>query len=239
MQLNINTVEWAKLIIELSELKEKSKKLVDEISKFDEFTEQNVVQEKEELLLKIQQEIESVGVSEKEMAGKLGYYTLEPETDSNVKFKVEPDHAKTSNSSLKVQNGDTRISPTSNSFRPQKPPKFQKGDNFSRFARRFKEHVSQYTIIPQNLDLYMLSFIECETTWEKLSNLTLSDKEKYDIDELIKSFCNEIFPPTEARAMRTELLALRQRNSETIEDFCFRINECASKAAYSTTQMRD
>ena len=125
--------------------------------------------------------------------------------------------------------------------RLQKPPKFKKNGNFPRFAKRFREHVLLCGLQNDRLHLYMLSFIECETTWEKLSDLSelLPDSVRGNIDSLIDRYMAELFPPTEARAMRTELLALKQRESEPLEEFCFRIREAAGRAAYDTEKLRN
>ena len=103
--------------------------------------------------------------------------------------------------------------------RPLKPSKFVKGDNFSRFAKRFAEHVLLCGLQDQNLHWYLLSFIECPTTYEKLSRVQLSPEERSNILSLTKRYIAEIFPPSETRAMRTELLTMRQKSDEKIEQY--------------------
>ena len=238
MDLSTDTVEWAKLVVEIDNLKAECVNLGRTLTELDEAEEGDQAEIKKctERLEKCQQEVESLSITERELATRISIHPSDGEvkTEQGESSKIKAGHE--SEPSYPSVRG-ARVS--ADSFRPQRPSKYQKGENFSRFARRFKEHVSLYTDKPTNLDLYMLSFIECERTWEKLSKLKLSVSEKTDIDKLIKRFSEEIFPQTDARAMRTELLALRQNNSETIEDFCFRISECASRAAYKTQQMRE
>ena len=122
------------------------------------------------------------------------------------------------------------------SAKPEKPPKFEKGHNFTRFAKRFREHVMLCNLQGTRLDLFMLSFIKCEQTWEKLQGLNLQDSERVHIDQLIKRFTDELFPPLEATATRAELLSIKQNVGETVEQFCFRIGDLASKAGYESSQ---
>ena len=123
-----------------------------------------------------------------------------------------------------------------NTAKPEKPPKFEKGQNFTRFAKRFREHVMLCNLQGTRLDLYMLSFIKCEQTWEKLQGLNLADSEGVNINLLIKRYTDELFPPLEATATRAELLTVKQNPGETVEQFCFRISDLASKAGYESSQ---
>ena len=129
---------------------------------------------------------------------------------------------------------------TANKFpantKAEKPSKFENGHNFTRFAKRFREHVMLCNLQGTRLDLYMLSFIKCEQTWEKLHGLNLKNFEMVDIDILIRRYTEELFSPLEATATRAELLAIKQNDGETVEQFCFRISDLASKACYESSQ---
>lgn len=122
------------------------------------------------------------------------------------------------------------------SAKPEKPPKYEAGNNFTRFAKRFREHVLLCSLQGTRLDLYMLSFIKCEQTWDKLEGLDLQGNERVDIDLLIKRYTDELFPPLEATATRAELLSVKQKQGETVEQFCFRISDLACKAGYDSNQ---
>ncbi len=250
------TVKWAKLIVE----KEKTLEVLDQIKvDLDKLSDgvdreaKKIELEKADLHLKSLIEDECKIESNMMDAENL----VRDEIDDNIddmmktvikdaikeklgyKSKLTPDDVVDSKKQFSGQLGSPRNSSFNHKFSNLTVRKFEKGDNFTRFAKRFKEHISLCGLQVSNLNLYFLSFINCEATWEKLSNLELSPIEKSDIDCLIKRFSDEMFPPTEARAMRTELLALKQKSSETIEEFCFRINEIASKAAYDNSQMKD
>ena len=130
--------------------------------------------------------------------------------------------------------------PISHSARLPKPPHFEKGDNFIRWTKRFKEYVS-LSNHPHGTDLstYMLSHIRCESTWDRLQRLNVNPLERCDIDLLVKRFTEEMFPPTQSWTIRTQLMAQKQSSTETVQEFCSRIEELASKAGYATELEKD
>ena len=130
--------------------------------------------------------------------------------------------------------------PISRLARLPKPPYFEKGDNFIRWTKRFKEYVS-LSNHPHGTDLstYMLSHIRCESTWDRLQRLNVNPLERCDIDLLVKRFTEEMFPPTQSWTIRTQLMAQKQSSTETVQEFCSRIEELASKAGYATELEKD
>ena len=126
-------------------------------------------------------------------------------------------------------------------IRLQKPPTFSKGDNFTYFADRFKQHVKLGKISTPDLDLYLLQLIQCQTTHRKLSAASrkLDAESKADVDKLITAFTNELYPRCEAQALSARLLALRQKPNEEMQDFISRIEEVASKAVYESPDVMD
>ena len=121
----------------------------------------------------------------------------------------------------------------------ESPLEFNSGDSFSKFALKFKDYVTLCRVTNPNLNLYLLSCIKCEETWEKLRDLTLSNDEKANVDLLLKRFGDEMYPYEFSWAIRAELFSLTQLEHETIEKFCFRINELARKAVFENTMQRD
>ena len=114
-----------------------------------------------------------------------------------------------------------------------KPPHFKRGDNFIRWTKRFKEHISlSGQLQGTDISTYMLSHVNCESTWDRLHRLVLSTQEKCNVDLLIKRYTEEMFPPTQSWTIRTELMAQKQSSTETVQEFCSRIEELASKAGY-------
>ena len=130
--------------------------------------------------------------------------------------------------------------PISHLARLPKPPHFEKGDNFIRWTKRFKEYVS-LSNHPHGTDLstYMLSHVRCESTWDRLQRLNVNPLERCNIDLLVKRFTEEMFPPTQSWTIRTQLMAQKQSSTETVQEFCSRIEELASKAGYATELEKD
>ena len=124
--------------------------------------------------------------------------------------------------------------------RPPKPPYFESGSNFIRFARRFKEHLILCGHSGgSDISTYMLSYIRCESTWEILQKISLRPDERCNIDLLIKRYSEEMFPPTQSWAFRTELMSLRQLASENLQQFIARIEELASKVGFDCESKKD
>ena len=116
-----------------------------------------------------------------------------------------------------------------------KPPHFKRGDNFIRWTKRFKEHLSlSGQLQGTDISTYMLSHVNCESTWDRLHRLVLGAQERCNVDLLIKRYTEEMFPPTQSWTIRTELMAQKQSSTETVQEFCSRIEELASKAGYAS-----
>ena len=116
-----------------------------------------------------------------------------------------------------------------------KPPHFKRGDNFIRWTKRFKEHLSlSGQLQGTDISTYMLSHVNCESTWDRLHRLVLDTHERCNVDLLIKRYTEEMFPPTQSWTIRTELMAQKQSSTETVQEFCSRIEELASKAGYAS-----
>ena len=111
-----------------------------------------------------------------------------------------------------------------------KPDKFQKGQNFSRFVRRFVQYITLSNMEGENLDLLFLSFIDHDETFEKLSRVELSESEKRNLDSLVERFEREIYPKIASQTLKSELQNLCQNSQESAEEFAFRISEIADKA---------
>ena len=111
-----------------------------------------------------------------------------------------------------------------------KPDRFQKGQNFSRFVRRFVQYITLSKMEGENLDLLFLSFIDHDETFEKLSRVELSELEKSDIKSLVERFEKEIYPNIASQTLKSELQNLCQKSDESAEEFAFRISEIADKA---------
>ena len=143
-------------------------------------------------------------------------------------------------SSMVAPMNSSIASPHLTGARPPKPPYFDSGSNFIRFARRFKEHLILCGHSGgSDISTYMLSYIRCESTWEILQKISLRPDERCNIDLLIKRYSEEMFPPTQSWAFKAELMALRQLASENLQQFISRIEELASKIGYDCESKKD
>ena len=121
----------------------------------------------------------------------------------------------------------------------QKTATFEKGDNFIKFCKRFRENVILSGINGPGIGGYFLSYIKCESTWEKLQKLTSSRQENHDIDAVIERCINELYPPVHAWNTRAQLLSLKQSRGESVEEFCRKLEELAYKAGYGSREERE
>jgi hypothetical protein len=119
-----------------------------------------------------------------------------------------------------------------------KPDKFQKGQNFSRFVKRFLSYATLSKMKEDNLDLLFLSFIDHDETYEKLARIQLGDNEKRDISLLMEQYENAIYPTSSAQTLKSELQNVTQRSEESAEEFAFRISDISDKA-YSNLAVRN
>ncbi len=111
-----------------------------------------------------------------------------------------------------------------------KPDKYQKGQNFSRFAKRFRQYVQLSRVKNNDLDILFLSFIDDDQTYEKLSRVVLLDLEKRDIMQLTQRYEREMYPNVTSETLKTELVTMTQGSTESCESFAFRISEVAERA---------
>ena len=140
--------------------------------------------------------------------------TAQPIAELPPKIKLQPI----------VEGGKIRM------ITPPKPQKFKSGENFSRFVHRFKHNILLGRYNDPNLDVYFLELIEDPTAYDKLSKIKLTPQQKGDVNLLTEIYENAMFPESETRTLRTEMLTLKQKPEESVEKFTFRINELASKA---------
>ena len=119
-----------------------------------------------------------------------------------------------------------------------KPDKYQKGQNFSRFIKRFVSYATLSNMKEENLDLLFLSFIDHDETYEKLARIELSPHQKRDIASLMEKFEDAIYPTSSAQTLKSELQNLTQKSDESAEEFAFRISDISDKA-YSNLAVRN
>jgi hypothetical protein len=119
-----------------------------------------------------------------------------------------------------------------------RPQTFKKGDDICVFLERFQQFVKLSKLQDPELDLYLLNFIDDDTTYKKLRNIRLSTAQKADVKKLVAAVKETLYPATEARILRSTLATLRQRGTESIEAFAARIDDTATKA-FSDLSLRE
>ena len=128
--------------------------------------------------------------------------------------------------------------PPSFSMQLAKPHTYKSGDDISLFFERFKQFVALSNLKESNLHLYLLSLIQDDKIYRRLSTISLSPGQKSDPELLIRAYEDVLFPATESRILRSSMSSLRQKSGETISDFTLRIQKLAAKA-YSDFDLRD
>jgi len=119
-----------------------------------------------------------------------------------------------------------------------KPQKYRKGDDICTFLERFEQFVKLSKFRHAELDLFLLNLVEDDATFKKLRNITLLPEQRSNAAKLVAAVKESLFPAAEARILRSTLSTLKQRESESIEEFATRLDDTASKA-YSDVAIRE
>ena len=85
----------------------------------------------------------------------------------------------------------------------------------------------------------MLTHIEDDSTWRQLSNISLTNAEKSNVDLLIKAYLRYLHPETETAIMKSNFQKIKQKRGESITKFIGRIHEMAMKAYGENKAVRD
>ena len=91
-----------------------------------------------------------------------------------------------------------------------KLPKFQKGDNFSRYCQRFEEYISICNINDPNLYMYFLQNVNDET-YSILTTVELSPAQKADASQFCPLYKTAIYGDVSI-SLKNEVMECKQRN---------------------------
>ena len=107
------------------------------------------------------------------------------------------------------------------------------------YLDRLEEYVHLSQMEQQDLDLFLLTLIEDSTMYRKFKGVfsLLQPRDKSDIRLMISALKSAIQPAAETR-IKKNLLTIRQKEGETIEEFTAKIRERA-ELAYSEPFKRD
>ena len=118
-----------------------------------------------------------------------------------------------------------------------KPEPYDPSKNFTRFCQRFLQYISLSNLRNNNLHYMLLGMVD-DITYAKLCKVPLTDEEKAIPELFCRKFERAIYPPSESKALRSELAMVKQGANETVGQFAFRISEMALKA-YPHAALRD
>ena len=109
-----------------------------------------------------------------------------------------------------------------------KMPKFQKGDNFSRFCERFQEYVYIAKINDANLYMYFLQNVDDET-YSILKSVNLDAAQKTDPTLFCPLFKNAVYGDITI-SLKNEVMECKQKSDENVADYAYRLREMANIA---------
>ena len=103
------------------------------------------------------------------------------------------------------------------------------GENFDQYADRFLQYIPTSQIKSSNLNLVFLQLLD-DRTYDILKDIPLRREEKSDAELFVSIYKAALCPSSRSAAMRTEVFNLRQDETESIDDFAYRLRELAKKA---------
>ena len=119
-----------------------------------------------------------------------------------------------------------------------KPRSFVTGENFAKFCTRFIQYVYLSKLSDPNLYLHFLHLLD-DRTYQKLINVTFEhDSEKENAELFCKKYLAAYYPASEIQSRQTELLSCKQRSTESVDDYSFRLVELAN-IAFSDDNTRE
>ena len=110
-----------------------------------------------------------------------------------------------------------------------KPSKFVHSQDFNIFCERFLEYFRINNLSHPELYLTFLNNVDSRTYF-KLNEVTLDTVEKQSAEHFIEKYRNYIYPREEKVSFQLQLNNIRQKASDSIDDFSYRISELASRA---------
>ena len=107
-----------------------------------------------------------------------------------------------------------------------KPKPFTTGENFSAFCQRFVQYIYLSKLADPCLYIHFLQLLD-NRTYQKLVNVQLHQSEMGNAELFCAQYIAKYYPDSAIQSLQTEVLSYIQSDSETIEDFSFRLKERA------------
>ena len=107
--------------------------------------------------------------------------------------------------------------------------KFEKGDDFVTFCKRFTEHTKLIYIPIANHLPYFLQCINDDTVYNQLKSVKLTPEQSIDCDSFINEFKKAIYDE-DAFFLKNKLLDCSQNSSESVQEYADRLCQKASIA---------
>ena len=105
-----------------------------------------------------------------------------------------------------------------------KPKPFTKGDNFAAFCQRFKQYIYLSKLSDPYLYIHFLQLLD-DRTYQKLVNVQLHQSEMGNANRFCEKYIGIYYPNSAIQSLQTEVLSCQQNDSETIDDYSFRLKE--------------
>ena len=106
---------------------------------------------------------------------------------------------------------------------------FEKGDNFSKYCKRFLDHVETNQTPAETTYLTFTQNILCEDMYSTIKSIDISDQEKLRPKTFVKIFQDHIYGEN-SLVLRNELHSCIQKKSETISEYAYRLRDKSSIA---------
>ena len=107
-----------------------------------------------------------------------------------------------------------------------KPKPFTTVENFSAFCQRFAQYIYLSKLADPCLYILFLQLLD-DRTYQKLVNVQLHQSEMGNAKLFCAQYIAKYYPDSAIQSLQTEVLSYIQSDSETIEDFSFRLKEKA------------
>ena len=110
------------------------------------------------------------------------------------------------------------------------PEKYKHGDDFTLWAARFKRYVKMAGINDEQSLWTLLNQVD-DRTAEKLDPVcdSLTSAQRRDPELYLPILEKSIYPVTQSKTLRVQLTQLKQKESETVDDFAVRIRKMGNK----------
>ena len=114
--------------------------------------------------------------------------------------------------------------------------KYNEGENFAKYCRRFIEYCKITKLKYENLHLFFLQNMD-ENTYDTLENVELSDEDKANPEKFCAKYKTAIYG-SDIISLRSAVMMCKQKHNENVNLYANRLRELAN-LAYEEEKMKD